>query len=78
MNLDQAMRERRSIRGFLDKPALRSLLEEVIALANFDTGAMADGLVVVAGARGWVPSSVVRASCKARWCAKWQACRRIR
>ena len=34
MQLDQAMRERRSIRGFLDKPVPRALLEEVIALAN--------------------------------------------
>jgi nitroreductase len=34
MKLDQAMQERRSIRGFLDKPVSRALLEEVIALAN--------------------------------------------
>ena len=34
MNLDQAMQDRRSIRGFLDKPVPRDLLEEVIALAN--------------------------------------------
>ena len=34
MNLDQAMQQRRSIRGFLDKPVSRELLEEVIALAN--------------------------------------------
>lgn len=34
MNLDQAMQERRSIRGFLDRPVPRDLLEEVIALAN--------------------------------------------
>ncbi|MEL7465061.1 MAG: nitroreductase [Pseudomonadota bacterium] len=34
MQLEQAMRERRSIRGFLDKPVPQSLLEEVIALAN--------------------------------------------
>ena len=34
MELEQAMRERRSIRGFLDKPVSRETLEEVIALAN--------------------------------------------
>ena len=34
MQLDQAMRERRSIRGFKDKPVPRALLEEIIALAN--------------------------------------------
>jgi nitroreductase len=34
MELEQAMRERRSIRGFLDKPVPRETLEEVIALAN--------------------------------------------
>jgi len=34
MNLDQTIRERRSIRGFLDKPVAKSLLEEIIALAN--------------------------------------------
>ena len=34
MQLDQAMRERRSIRGFQDKPVPRELLEEIIALAN--------------------------------------------
>lgn len=34
MRLEQAMQERRSIRGFLDKPVSRALLEEIIALAN--------------------------------------------
>lgn len=34
MNIEQAMRERRSIRGFLDKPVPQDVLEEVIALAN--------------------------------------------
>tara|TARA_R110002072_G_scaffold291054_1_gene459017 strand:- start:1270 stop:1947 length:678 start_codon:yes stop_codon:yes gene_type:complete len=34
MLLDQAMQERRSIRGFKDKPVPRALLEEIIALAN--------------------------------------------
>ena len=34
MDIEQAMRERRSIRGFLDKPVPQNLLEEVIALAN--------------------------------------------
>ena len=34
MNIDQVMQERRSIRGFLDKPVPQELLEEVIALAN--------------------------------------------
>ena len=34
MILDEAMQERRSIRGFLDKPVPRHLLEEIIALAN--------------------------------------------
>ncbi|WGI23609.1 nitroreductase [Amylibacter sp. IMCC11727] len=34
MNLEEAMQDRRSIRGFLDKPVPRPLLEEIIALAN--------------------------------------------
>lgn len=34
MELEQAMRERRSIRGFKDAPVPRALLEKVIALAN--------------------------------------------
>ena len=34
MHLDTAMRDRRSIRGFKDKPVPRDLLEEIIALAN--------------------------------------------
>ena len=34
MQLDQAMKERRSIRGFLDKPVPKQLLEEIIELAN--------------------------------------------
>jgi nitroreductase len=34
MQLDQAMQERRSIRGFTDTPVTRELLEEIIALAN--------------------------------------------
>ena len=34
MELDQAMRERRSIRGFRDEPVPRALLEEIIALAS--------------------------------------------
>ncbi|MFT4962581.1 MAG: nitroreductase [Paracoccaceae bacterium] len=34
MNLDQAMQERRSIRGFTNQPVSRELLEEIIALAN--------------------------------------------
>ena len=34
MHIDQAMRERRSIRGFQDRPVPRALLEEIIALAN--------------------------------------------
>jgi len=34
MKLDQAMQERRSIRGFLKKPISRELLEDVISLAN--------------------------------------------
>ncbi len=34
MKLEQAMRERRSIRGFTDQPVSQELMEEVIALAN--------------------------------------------
>ncbi|MEL7429653.1 MAG: nitroreductase [Pseudomonadota bacterium] len=34
MRLDDAMRDRRSIRGFQDKPVPRDLIEEIIALAN--------------------------------------------
>lgn len=34
MHLDQAINDRRSIRGFTDKPVPRPLLEEIIALAN--------------------------------------------
>ena len=34
MELEQAMQGRRSIRGFLDKPVPKELLEEIIALAN--------------------------------------------
>ena len=34
MELEQAMQGRRSIRGFLDKPGPKELLEEIIALAN--------------------------------------------
>ena len=34
MELEQAMQGRRSIRGFLDKPVPKDLLEEIIALAN--------------------------------------------
>jgi len=34
MDLEQAMRERRSIRGFTDKSVSKDLLEEIIALAN--------------------------------------------
>ena len=34
MKLDQAIQERRSIRGFTDKPVPQDLLEEIIALAN--------------------------------------------
>ncbi len=34
MQLDTAMRDRRSIRGYLDKPVPKDLIEEVIALAN--------------------------------------------
>lgn len=34
MKLDQAIQERRSIRGFTDQPVSRDMLEEVIALAN--------------------------------------------
>lgn len=34
MELEQAITERRSIRGYLDKPVPQTLLEEVIALAN--------------------------------------------
>lgn len=34
MQLDQAMTERRSIRGFTDQPVSKALLEEIIALAN--------------------------------------------
>jgi nitroreductase len=34
MQLDQAMQERRSIRGFTDKPVPKALLQEIIALAN--------------------------------------------
>lgn len=34
MKLEQAMQERRSIRGFKDEPVSRQLLEEVIELAN--------------------------------------------
>ena len=34
MDLEQAMRERRSIRGFTDKPVTREMLEEIINLAN--------------------------------------------
>ncbi|MDO6520389.1 nitroreductase [Shimia thalassica] len=34
MNLDQAIQERRSIRGFTDQPVSKDLLEEIIALAN--------------------------------------------
>lgn len=34
MELEQAMQGRRSIRGFLEKPVPKELLEEIIALAN--------------------------------------------
>lgn len=34
MELDQAMLERRSIRGFTKEPVARALLEEIITLAN--------------------------------------------
>lgn len=34
MELEQAMAERRSIRGFRDEPVSREVLEEIIALAN--------------------------------------------
>jgi nitroreductase len=34
MNLDQAMQERRSIRGFTNQPVSKDLLEEIIALTN--------------------------------------------
>ena len=34
MQLDQAMKERRSIRGFQDRPVPKEVLKEVIALAN--------------------------------------------
>ena len=34
MQLDQAMQERRSIRGFQEKPVPKEVLEDVIALAN--------------------------------------------
>lgn len=34
MNIDQAIEERRSIRGFTNQPVPRDLLEEIIALAN--------------------------------------------
>ena len=34
MKLDQAIQDRRSIRGFTDKPVSQALLEEIIALAN--------------------------------------------
>jgi len=34
MELEKAMQERRSIRGFLNKPVSRGILEDVIALAN--------------------------------------------
>ncbi len=34
MKLDEAMKTRRSIRGFQDKPVPRELIEDVIALAN--------------------------------------------
>ena len=34
MHVDQAITERRSIRGFTDAPVERALLEEIIALAN--------------------------------------------
>lgn len=34
MQLDQAMQERRSIRGFSEKPVSKTLLKEIIALAN--------------------------------------------
>jgi nitroreductase len=34
MDIDQAMQERRSVRGFKNKPVSRKLLEEIIALAN--------------------------------------------
>ncbi len=34
MNLEHAMQERRSIRGFTDQPVSQDLLEDIIALAN--------------------------------------------
>ena len=34
MDIDQAMQERRSVRGFKNRPVSRRLLEEIIALAN--------------------------------------------
>jgi nitroreductase len=40
MELEQAMQERRSIRGFQDKPVPRALLEEIIALANHAPSSM--------------------------------------
>ena len=40
MNLDQAIRERRSIRGFSDEPVSRAVLEEVLEIANFAPSSM--------------------------------------
>ena len=40
MQIDQAMRERRSIRGFKKEPVPRELLEEVIALGNLAPSSM--------------------------------------
>ncbi|MGI3168361.1 nitroreductase [Pseudooceanicola sp. C21-150M6] len=40
MKLDEAMAERRSIRGFTDEPVSRALMEEVLALANLAPSSM--------------------------------------
>ncbi|MGB2201271.1 MAG: nitroreductase [Pseudooceanicola atlanticus] len=40
MDLDEAMQERRSIRGFTDDPVSRELLEEILTLANHAPSSM--------------------------------------
>jgi nitroreductase len=40
MELEQAMRERRSIRGFTDQPVSREMMEEILAVANLAPSSM--------------------------------------
>ncbi|GGE20742.1 oxidoreductase [Primorskyibacter flagellatus] len=40
MELEQAMRDRRSIRGFTDRPVSREMMEEILAVANLAPSSM--------------------------------------